>query len=162
MRTIARTMTMIAALGLASAASAQTSPRPTTASAPADGGMAKVYLRVVPAVPAEGSLPMNQFVLVDDKVCGDNAMTLIISHNTDEGVVKHTPPVCAPIESGSYADGKAKAQFPVVSGRPADYSVMNGSVLLVQGGCGPNGYTIIGGGHRKRGLHRAVGCATRG
>lgn len=161
MRTIARTMTMIAAFGLASAASAQTSPRPTVASAPADGGMAKVYLRVVPAIPAEGSLPINQFVLVDDKVCGDGSMTLVISHNTDHGGSKHTV-VCAPVEPGSHVGNRAKVQFPVVAGRPADYSVMNGTVLLIQGGCGPNGYTIIGGGHRARGLHRAVGCAQRG
>jgi len=160
MRTMARMISLIAALGLATAATAQTRPLPTSTATTTTGGMAKVTLPVFKNEPAEGSIPMNQFRLIDDDVCGTDEMKLVISHGSEARVVKHTV-VCVVIDPSSRSETSAKANFPVVSGRPQDYSVPNGTVLLITGGCG-NGFTIIGGGHKTNGIHRAVSCAKRG
>lgn len=151
--------------GFASA-EAQTSPRPTHASAPtasADAGMAKAVLPVLKEIPKVGTIAKDQFFLVDDKGCVDDSkMTMVTTHGTKAGTVAHTV-VCAVIESGSNNGKTAKAQFPLGQGDPKAESVRNGTVLLFERGCG-KGYAIISGGDSTADVpvYRATGCAVRG
>ena len=137
-------------------AQAQVTPVPTAAPAVSAGHTAKVILRVLSSVPAYGVVPVNEFFLVNDGICGSGKMKIVAVHNT-----KYAER-CATVDHSTISGDTAKAEFFVLNGRPVDFTVPHGDVRLVSSGCGRGNFTIISGGERRTDTYRAVACVQGG